>query len=83
MSKSRYKEKTSLFEFLAGLCSPVAVFDIITPKIIRMSNIKNTVIEETKKEMVAAYKSGESVTSLSRNYSLSRTAIYFWIKSFV
>ncbi|MGN1169803.1 MAG: helix-turn-helix domain-containing protein [Acutalibacteraceae bacterium] len=33
--------------------------------------------------MVAAYKAGESVTSLSRNYSLSRTAIYFWIKSFV
>ncbi len=44
--------------------------------------MKNTYTEETKKKIVAAYKSGESVTSLSRNYDLSRTAIYSWIKSF-
>lgn len=44
--------------------------------------MKNTYTEETKKKIVAAYKSGESVTSLSRNYNLSRTAIYSWIKSF-
>lgn len=44
--------------------------------------MKNTYTEETKKKIVAAYKFGESVTSLSRNYNLSRTAIYSWIKSF-
>jgi transposase len=40
-------------------------------------------IAELKTEIIDRYKSGETITNLSKEYSIPRTSIYHWIDMFV
>ncbi|BDT03541.1 transposase [Spiroplasma ixodetis] len=46
-----------------------------------MTNI-NSYTDEFKKQIVALYQSGKSVSCLAKEYNVTRAATYKWIKQF-
>ncbi|WP_339045934.1 transposase [Spiroplasma endosymbiont of Colias croceus] len=46
-----------------------------------MANI-NSYTDEFKKQIVALYQSGKSVSCLAKEYNVTRAATYNWIKQF-
>ncbi|WP_425377177.1 transposase [Spiroplasma endosymbiont of Aleiodes alternator] len=46
-----------------------------------MANI-NSYSDEFKKQIVALYQSGKSVSCLAKEYNVTRAATYNWIKQF-
>lgn len=46
-----------------------------------MANI-NSYSDEFKKQIVALYQNGKSISCLSKEYNITRVTIYKWIKQF-